>query len=206
MNITLICKTKIRESWVDVNEIFWFEYAAGSDLSCEEREAYRAKYGNLQNLFVPEAVLQLRRKVTQSGENLIHSAWDLMDTARNLREAVYYVGDSDYWHGEGLHPLFEEMKTIRAEVNALTDELEKLENQIIPAKFSRYSPLAEEFNARFEEALKAKKLYAKAQRGEVKPAVLMEIKTPLENEYRAALAQINARIEEIETRLEELHV
>lgn len=206
MEVIQICKTKTRESWVEVNEIFWFEYAAGINLTYEEREAYRQKYGYLTNLLSPDTTLQLRRKVKQNGENLEFCAWDLIDVVRNLREAVYYMGDSDCWSGEGLHPLFEEMKTIRAEVDALIDEQEKLEDQITPAKFSRYSPLAEEFNARFEAALKEKRLFSKAQKGEVKPKVLAAIRNQIQEEYRAALNKITARLEEITTRLEELHV
>jgi hypothetical protein len=203
-DITLIAKTALRESYTIKGCNWYTEYAIKSNLSQNEKEDIYNRFAMREIFGYLKPVVALRRRVDIiNGETIPHE-WDLMDVGKDAKDAAEKFGDGAFYSGIGLSPLHAEIVERSNRISELNKELSYLEDQTIQCKYERRSKLQREYEDKFNQELKDKKIYKKFLSGIAPADLLKEIRNRLQGEYQAAYNKIDSRIEEIKAELAEL--
>jgi hypothetical protein len=204
MEITTIAKTQPKDSYSINNSQFYTEYAIGKVETEEEKDGYYKKYGVREIYGYRPAFVALRRRIDIIDNNIFSGDYDFMDVDNSPFRAACKFGDSVFYTAISLNPLHNQVIDRSNKLTALQGELKALEDSITPCKFQRNSNLAAEYESRYTQELKEKRLTKKVLNNTAPVDVVNEIKSRLQTEYKAELNRINTRIDEIKTQLDEL--
>lgn len=168
---------------------FYFEYAISPAKEDMEQLACYFAAAAIQKAMCREPTLALRRRVDMQDGRLLPWEWEVMHLASSQEAAARSFGDSMYFTAESLHPLHRQALEHTARLRALHDELGKLDESVTPCRYSRSSPLDDEYTAKAEALLKTKRLHSKWQRGLIPREQLDALLVPLRAERDAEVSR-----------------
>jgi hypothetical protein len=205
MEITQIAKSQTTESYSEDNAYWYKEFAVGKLDKESERDEFVTKYGARELWTFSVPCVSMSRRV------------DIIDGKTSYRDWTYYwfcdgifkaalsiVGDTRFEDATSLNPVYDQAKEHAKKERNLHKELKELEDSITPCKYQRNSNLAAEYESRYTQELKDKRLTKKVLNNTAPVDVVNEIKSRLQSEYAAELNRINTKIDEIKTQLDEL--
>jgi hypothetical protein len=207
MNIVILCKTKIKDSWVESGMKFYREYGVFTDLTNTERDHYANSPFNMRELYkwsLP--VITASRKVTLKGENRLDGQWVLYDGFENIQSAAMGFGDSEYWfNSESVNDIHVQAIEKNNKVESLRHECEELEDLVNKTWLRGSTKLIDKYNELYYSELKSKKLYSKAKNGNAPKDKIEEITNRLKPEYEKELSDIQSRMDQIKKEIEEIN-
>jgi len=205
----ILCRTQSKQSYTVDEMFFHFEYAVESIDVWEKRDEIAQKWGMREVYNYENPWMGKRRKVTfhPATNETFYADWDFYGVGKDETDAILQAASSDFYYETtlGLHPLHKQIVDRQNLIAKLREELNDLEDQIIPNKFMRNSKLYEKYEQMVFDGLKAKKLYSKYKKDwkSVDPVVLDSIRLPIKDLYLAEKETIENRITEIKEQLSE---
>jgi len=157
-----------------------------------------------QILYTSDPVAVLRRNVYLINNTPSYQDWEILDFADGDVAAIRSIGDSAYNTAISIDSRHADEIIRRNAIAEVQNELNDLEDSIIPNKYEKMSKLQKEYQNKYNQELKRRKLYTKVQNRLADRDLLDMIRSPFQEDYKLDLEEITIRIDHLKLVLREL--
>jgi len=201
--VTILAKSQPKESYNFEGQLST-EWGIKKIDNPEEIDSLFSTYASqiLYKSHNPIAVL--RRNVYLINNTPSYQDWEILDFADGDIAAIRSVGDSAYNTAISIDSRHADEIIRRNAITKVQDELNKLEDSIIPNKYEKMSKLQKEYQNKYDQELKRRKLYTKVQNSLADCDLLDMIRSPFQEDYKLDLEEITIRIDRLKLVLREL--
>lgn len=177
MEVIILCKTKVKQSF-EVENMSWYkQYAMKID---------------------DDGYTSMRRKINLVEDIKYFQGWEILDTCQHIEDCLMCFGDSDYWQAESLSAYHERAVEKDNTRKAINKEIAELRYQL------ENGGLKEKYNNLYTQELKDKKVYSKAKKGIADNNVIMPLQAKLTSQFQAEKAEIEKNLQSLYDQMAEL--
>jgi len=202
--VTILAKSQPKESYNFEGQLST-EWGIKKINTQEEIDFLVSKYGSKELYKFRDPFVSVRRRVKLvNNEFPSYLPWEILDFADGDIAAIRSVGDSAYNTAISIDSRHADEIIRRNAITKVQDELNKLEDSIIPNKYEKMSKLQKEYQNKYDQELKRRKLYTKVQNSLADCDLLDMIRSPFQEDYKLDLEEITIRIDHLKLVLREL--
>lgn len=195
MDIILLARTEAHESHTIDNATIHYEYRVRL-LSNDERDQHAKDYGASRLYSMKEVWVFEKGTIWKQDNEIIKETWNTFDWADSAEQAAKGSTETAYLTAESLHYLHQDAVKYYCGVNILKTKIDGLEFAI--------RALGNKYNDLYEQALKKKRLYSKAQKDQAPQAVIAALKVELHMQYDAEKITLQVELDTAQTALKEI--
>lgn len=195
MDIILLARTEKRDSYYPGFAKIYHEYRVRL-IANDERDQHAKDYGENKLYSMKEVWVFEKGTILKQDDKIIKESWSAFDWAESAEQAAQGSTETSYLTAQSLHYTHQNAMKYHSYINTLQTQINGLKHAV--------RSLGGKYNDLYEQALKKKRLYSKAQKGKAPQNIIDQIKAELSAQYDTEMITLKAELETAKKALEGL--